>query len=55
MKYIAIAKCSYELSLEVEADSHDEAVKIMNEADPGDFKEIDGSAEWELIDVQLEE
>ena len=55
MKYKAIAKCSYELSVEVEAASHDEALKMINEADPEDFKEIDGSGEWELIDVQIDE
>ena len=53
MKYRAVAKHSYELSLEVDAESHREAVDKMNEADPEDFKEIDGSSEWELIDVEL--
>lgn len=51
-KYKVIAVCSYLLETEIEAESFDDARRIAWDTDGGDFKEIDGSSDWRIDDIQ---
>ena len=52
-KYKAYATISYELVCEFEVEEGDDPWEIAYEIDGGDFKEIDGSSDWKLYEVQL--
>ena len=56
-KYRAYAVISYELVCEFELDDDEIAEGVdpwdfANQLDGGDFKELDGSADWKIFEVQ---
>jgi hypothetical protein len=51
-KYKAYAIISYELECEFEVEDDEDAWDVARDLDGGDFKELDGSAEWKVHEVE---
>ena len=51
-KYKAYATISYELVCEFELDENEDAWAYAKDLDGGDFKELDGTSEWNLYEVE---
>jgi hypothetical protein len=52
-RYKAYATISYELECEFDIEDDEDAWDFAREIDGGDFKEIDGSGEWKVYEVEL--
>lgn len=54
-KYKAYATISYDLVCEFEVEDGRDAWELAEQLDGGDFKEIDGSSDWKIYEVELVE
>jgi hypothetical protein len=50
--YKAYAIISYELECEFEVEDGEDPWDVARELDGGDFKELDGTGDWKLYDVE---
>ena len=51
-RYKAYAMISYELECEFEIEDDEDAWAFAKNMDGGDFKEIDGSSDWKIYEVE---
>jgi hypothetical protein len=51
-RYKAYATISYDLVCEFEVEDDENAWDFAQDLDGGDFKELDGSAEWKVYEVE---
>jgi hypothetical protein len=51
-KYKAYALITYELECEFEVPDGEDPWDVAREIDGGDFKEIDGTSDWKLYEVE---
>ena len=51
-RYMAYATISYDLECEFEVEDDEDAWDVARNLDGGDFKELDGSAEWKVYEVE---
>jgi hypothetical protein len=51
-RYKAYATISYDLECEFEVEDDEDAWDIARELDGGDFKELDGSGDWKVYEVE---
>jgi hypothetical protein len=52
-RYKAYATISYDLVCEFEIEDDEDEWAYAKDLDGGDFKEIDGTGEWNLYEVEL--
>jgi len=50
-KYKAYATISYDLECEFEIEDDEDAWDVARDLDGGDFKELDGSGDWKVYEV----
>jgi len=51
-RYKAYATISYDLVCDFEVEDDEDAWDFARDLDGGDFKELDGSAEWKVYEVE---
>jgi hypothetical protein len=51
-RYKAYATISYDLECEFEVEDDEDAWDFARELDGGDFKELDGSGDWKVYEVE---
>ena len=51
-RYKAYAIISYELECEFEVEEGEDAWDVARDLDGGDFKELDGSGDWKIYEVE---
>jgi hypothetical protein len=51
-KYKAYATISYDLECEFEIEDDEDAWDVARDLDGGDFKELDGSGDWKVYEVE---
>jgi hypothetical protein len=50
--YKAYATISYDLVCEFEVEDDEDAWDVAQQLDGGDFKEIDGSSDWKVYEIE---
>ena len=51
-KYKAYATISYDLECEFEIEDDEDAWDVARDLDGGDFKELNGSGDWKVYEVE---